>query len=187
MRFFKLMYDYENDYGYASCDVAKIGNMNKYVTISGREINQWDNVVFEYNSTKGSVLTDYLANLYRWPIVSSFFRKLTYELIKNQVQYLPIKVIDNFTKVEINSYYVVNIVKTIDALDLEKSKYDIFELDDKKFISVEKYALRDNKICGVHIFRLKEDVIPIFVSDSIKKIIESNNLVGFKFLEVGVT
>lgn len=34
--------------------------MNEYITSSGEEIKQWSEVVFEYDSTEGNVLTDYL-------------------------------------------------------------------------------------------------------------------------------
>ena len=186
MRYFKLIYDYEKDDNYVNCDIANIGNMNEYITISGKEIEQWGNVVFEYNSEEGNILTDYLANLYRWFVVSDDFRQLTQNIIENQVQYLPVKVIDRFTNSEVDSYFVANIVTIVDALDLENSKYDVFELDDEKIISVEKYALIGNEIVGKHIFRLKDDTIPIFVSETLKKAIEDNDFIGFKFLEVDV-
>ena len=186
MRYYKLIYDYEKDDNYVNCDTAKIGNMNEYITISGKEIKQWDEVVFEYDSAEGNILTDYLANLYRWFIVSDNFCKKTQTIIGNQVQYLPVKVLDRSTRLEVDSYFVANIVTVIDALDLEKSKYDIFELDDEKIISVEKYALKSNEIINKHIFRLKDDTIPIFVSEALKKVIEDNDFIGFEFLEVDV-
>ena len=102
------------------------------------------------------------------------------------MQYLPVKVIDRVTKSEVDSYFVANIVNVIDALDLDNSKYDVFELDDEKIISVEKYALKSNEIVNMQIFRLKDDTIPIFVSETLKKVIEDNDLIGFKFLEVDV-
>ena len=54
----------------------------------------------------------------------------------------------------------------IDTLDLDNSKYDVFELDDEKIISVEKYALKSSKIVNRHIFRLKDETIPIFISEN---------------------
>lgn len=186
MHYYKLIYDYEKDDNYVNCVAANIGSMNEYITISGKEIEQWDTVVFEYDSVEGNVLTDYLANLYRWLVVSSDFRRLTQNIIEKQVQYLPVKIIDKFTKVEIDSYCVANIVTVIDALDLGKSKYDVFELDGEKIISIEKYALKGNEIVGKHIFRIKDDTIPVFVSEELKKKIEDNNLTGFEFLQVDV-
>ena len=132
MRYYKLIYDYEQDDNYANCDVASIGNMDEYITISGKEIKQWGRVVFEYDSTEGNVLTDYLANPHRWFVVSENFCNKTQKILENQVQFLPVKVIDRFSGIEVDSYFVANIVTVIDALDLDNSKYDVFELDDEK-------------------------------------------------------
>ena len=186
MRYYKLIYDYERDDNYVYCDTASIGDMNEYITISGKEIKQWGEVIFEYDSTDGNVLTDYLANLYRWFVVSENFYNRTQKILDGQVQYLPISVIDRFTRIQVNSYFVANIVTVIDALDLDNSKYDVFELDDEKIISVEKYALKSSQIVNRHIFRLKDKTIPIFVSETLKKVIEDNKFTGFEFLEVDV-
>lgn len=134
MRYYKLIYDYEKDDNFVNCDSAYIGTMDEYITVSGKEIKEWEKVVFEYDSTEGNILTDYLANLYRWPIVSDDFCKAIQGFTENQVQYLPVKVMDKNTKLETDSYFVMNIMNIIDAIDLENSKYDVFELDDEKII-----------------------------------------------------
>lgn len=187
MRYFKLIYDYENDENYVNCDVGNIGDMDEYITSNGKIINEWGRVVFEYNSSEGDVLTDYIANLYRWLVVSANFIDVTNNLIEEQVQYLPVKIVDRITEAEKASYFVANIVTVVDALDMHKSKYDIFELDEEKIVSVEKYVLKGDEIANNHIFKLKDDTIPVFVSEKIKQIIEDNNLLGFAFLEVDVT
>lgn len=56
----------------------------------------------------------------------------------------------------------------------------------EKIVFVEKYALKSSEIVNKHIFRLKNDTIPIFVSETLKKIIEDNKFTGFEFLEVDV-
>lgn len=186
MRYFKLIYDYENDDNYVNCNIGNIGDIDEYITINGKKINEWKKIAFEYNSSEGYILTDFIANLYRWLIVSKKFVNVSNNLIKEQVQYLPVKIIDKIANIENNSYFVANIVTILDALDMKKSKYDIFEVDTNKIISVEKYVLIEDKIVNKHIFRLKNDLIPIFVSEKIKQIIEDNKLLGFAFLEVDV-
>ena len=82
MRYYKLIYDYEKDDNYVNCDIANIDNMNEYITISGEEIEWWGDVVFEYDSAEGNILTDYLANLHRWFVVSDNFRQVTQKIIE---------------------------------------------------------------------------------------------------------
>lgn len=186
MCFYKLLYDYEKGDGYVYCDVGKIGSMNKYITLSGEKIDGWEEVSFEYNSEQGHVLTDLLANVYRWLLVSNNFRYLLESIIKDQIQYLPVKIIDKVTSKEIHSYSVANIVTMVDAFDFENSEFDVLEMDGQKVFLVRKYVLKSNEIIGKHIFRLKDDTIPIFVSGALKKVIEDNGLLGFDFLEVKV-
>ena len=63
-------------------------------------------VIFEYDSTDGNVLTDYLANLYMWFVVSENFYNRTQKILEGQVQYLPIRVIDRFTGIsQVETYH----------------------------------------------------------------------------------
>ena len=94
--------------------------------------------------------------------------------------------IDIKNNVENTEYKIANLLDVVDALDLEHSQYDLFELDNEKIISVEKYALKEEMVFGHDIFRLKDDTIPIFISERIRDIIENNSLTGFAFIEVEV-
>ena len=60
----------------------------------------------------------------------------------------------------------------------------IDEVRDEKIISVEKYAFKKEMVDGKDFFRLKDDTIPIFVSETVKEIVENNKLLGFDFWEI---
>ncbi len=186
MKIYKLLYDYENDTEFVNCDSSNLREMDEYIVSSGKTVEHWENIVLEYDSYKGKVLTDYIANQYRWLVVSDTFRKLTDGILEGYVQYLPVTITDKNKIIEPVTCNVANITTLVDAFDYENSKYDIFELDDEKIISVEKYALKGDEIGNVPIFRLKDDMIPVFVSEEIKSLIEDNGLKGFAFLEVDV-
>ena len=187
MKYYKLLYDYEHDEDYIFCNIGMIGDMNRYITSRGKLIENWKEVTFVYNSQEGDVLTDYMANIYVWFIVSDKFRYETERLISDVVQYLSVKILNSSNKTENHSYQLANILDVIDAMDFENSKYDIFEVKDQRVLSVRKYALKKSTVQGHHIFRLKNDTIPIFVSEEIKTIVETNNLLGFSFWEVLVS
>ena len=187
MKYYKLSYDYENDDDYVNCNVGVIGDIDEYSVSCGNYINDWSEVRFKYNSEDGDVLSDYIANVYRWLIVSKKFRELIEEIVDgNAIQYLSTKLIDIKNNVENTEYKIANLLDVVDALDLEHSQYDLFELDNEKIISVEKYALKEEMVFGHDIFRLKDDTIPIFISERIRDIIENNSLTGFAFIEVDV-
>ncbi|MDE6887894.1 MAG: hypothetical protein K2P45_04515 [Eubacterium sp.] len=184
MRYYIVAYDYENGDDYIYCHQSELGGIDEYAVTDGVRIDSWKNIVLRYSSKEEDVLSDHLANVHGWPVVSAKFRELTNAFLAEQVQYLPIKVLDVEHGKEIDTYYVVNAVCLIDALDLEHSTYDDITLDDEKVLIVEKYALNRSKIKGEHMFRLKGDTIPLFVSEEVKDVIEDNALTGFTFIEV---
>lgn len=187
MRYFKLVYDFENDDDYVIVTSNKKAEEYDDKLVKGELIKNWDREMkFKYNVEEGKILTDYLASDNGWFIVSKKFRDLMKETIGKSIQYLDINIINSITKEDDNTYKVANVTTLLDALDLENSIYDFFELDDEKILSVEKYALKKEKINNYNIFRLKDESIPIFVSEEVKNIIEENLLIGFKFLEVKV-
>lgn len=188
MRYYKLIYDYENDEGFINCNVPCIGTLDEYCTSNGIRQVEWENISFEYDSDEGNLLSDYIANVYRWFLVSEKCCTVIMNSVSEKIiQPLPVYLKDKKGIQKEITVQVLNILDIVDnALDLDNSKYDIYELDDEKIISVEKYALTKDMVFGHDIFRLKDDTIPIFVSEKIKKIIEQNDLTGFAFLKVAV-
>lgn len=101
------------------------------------------------------------------------------KVVQNSIQYLPIKIINSKSNEEELNYKVANVIRVIDALDLDNSVYDIFELDDEKVISVEKYALKKDIVEGHNIFKLGDGTIPIFVSEQFKNLIDESKMTVF--------
>lgn len=187
MKYYKLIYDYENDDNYVGCLPENMYGIDEFDIMDGEKICKWNcDISFAYNPDEGNVFTDYLANSYRWLIVSSKFRNVMDELLSKEVEYLPINIINKKDKTIEETYTVMNVIVSLDALDLENSIYNEFELDDEKIISVERYTLKKESIKKHHIFKLKGDTIPVFVSEKVKDIIINNDLLGFAFLEVKV-
>ena len=94
MRYYKLLYDYENDDNWVYCKEEKLEGNEKYLVYEGKQIHKWDEVEFKYNSKEGAILSDYIANAHRWLIVSPEFCRLTESVLSSEVQYLPVKLID---------------------------------------------------------------------------------------------
>lgn len=187
MKYYLLSYDYENDDDYIIITANDTAERYNYDMFKGEQLENWDeNVMFEYSNEDGHILTDYLASNNRWLVVSEKLRNLIGKIENNSIQYLDIRIRNSETNEINDTYKVANVITILDALDLENSKYDLFELDDEKVLSVEKYALQKNMLENNNIFKLKDDTIPVFVSEKVKDIIMSNGLLGFAFLEVKV-
>lgn len=192
MRYFKLMMDYngakqEDLVCYVEEDFSEKYGIDEYAIYDGKIIENWnDNITFHYNPEQGCVPNDYLANNLGWLIASEQCRNILDEMNITNIQYLPIKIKNLFNKSEIEGFSVVNIIGKTEALNLNASVYSYFELDDENILNVIKYAINKNDVTNIHIFRLKEDTIPIFVSEEVKKAFEINKLNGFDFLEIKV-
>jgi len=182
MQYYKMMFDgrpkRQNDIMARSRTKIE----NTYILYDGVVISDWDNnMVFEYDPEYGSVATEYLGNVYGWSIFSEKAIQLLGDLILNDVQLLPIKVVNKDTGREIEKYFVVNVLPFLDALDLENSVH--FDLGDGE-VSVVKYGIKEEKVRGHHIFRLKDSQFSVFVSEEFYKIAKKNKMLGCDFLKV---
>ena len=103
--------------------------------------------------------------------------KILYPYIKNEVQIFKIKS-------ENDNLYVVNITNIIDCLDYDKSKIKRFP-SSGRVMRVIKYAFKIEKLKNATIFNLPDFPKGIsYVTEEFKKVVEENNIKGFKFKEL---
>ena len=144
-------------------------------------IDDWDNnMVFEYDPKEGDVITDYLGNVYGWDMFSEKAINLFGDLISNDVQLLPIKVVNKDTGLEIDKFFVLNVLTSLDALDLENSKCVYIGAE----LSVMVYAIKGDNVGSHHIFRLKDEPFSVFVSEKIYKIIKKHKMLGCELVKL---
>jgi hypothetical protein len=155
----------------------------------GIVVNDWNNdMTFECDLKEGYVVTDYLNSVYAWHIFSEKTIKLFGDIISNNAQLLPIKVVNKDTDQEIDKYFVVNVTRLLDALDLKNSVYKYYDYydggEEKKRLSVIKYGIKEEKVRGHHIFRLKDEPFSVFVSEKFYKIAKKNKILGCYFSKI---
>ena len=105
--------------------------------------------------------------------------KILYPYIKNEVQIFKIKS-DNML------FYVVNVTNIIDCLHYEKSELKHFP-SSGRIMRVIKYVFKEEKIKDTVIFKLPGIGFVnshSFVTEEFKKVVEKNNIKGFKFKEL---
>ena len=192
MRYYKVMFDDKNGNEnqmicFSEDDFEKIYGVKKNDIYKGIRLENWsEHVTLFFDSLEGNELTDFIANSLGWHIISKRFKEILVNLNVNNVQLLPIILKEKSTGVTINDYSVVNIIGLLDALDMENSKYNIFEARGKKMLSVIKYALKGDMLKNLHIIRLKESKFATFVSEILRKELSKNSISGCDFLEVKV-
>ena len=179
MKYYKLSMDmerendivchYQNDYG-----------IQQNVFNVGRFYENWDGKFeFYYNKMEGHVLTDYLANDKGWFVVSNRLQSILQKL-NTEIQYLPVRIVEENSNENLEEYYIANITRVVDALCLEKSLYFETEIPSIGTIyTVSKYCIYDERTENSDIFKLaNRQEIPIFVSERFKKIIEEEKITG---------
>lgn len=113
-------------------------------------------------------------------MISEKSKNVINKKFQEYIQFLPM--IDG---IENSSFYLVNVLNIIDAINYEKSHFKM--LSWKYIVDVTKYVFNNN-VVGVPIFKITLDGVikttTTFVNDEFKKLIEDSNLRGFKFTEV---
>lgn len=103
--------------------------------------------------------------------------KVLYPYLKNHSQIFKIKS-DN------KIFYVVNVIDIIDCLNYDKSELKYFS-SSGRVMDVEKYVFKTEKLKNATIFKLPEFPKSIsYVTEEFKKVVEENNIKGFKFKEL---
>ncbi|MCX7747914.1 MAG: hypothetical protein N2645_13655 [Clostridia bacterium] len=193
MKYYKLTYDDEMQIpDKIACKVedgfeAKY-SINKNDIYQGSQFDYWNSsFTFYYRAQDGDIATDYLVNDLGWPVISPKFREILVQTNEvNNVQYLPIKIIEEKTKKELNGYSVINILDLIDAIDLNHSLYRTLEAKGRKVLIFTHYALDSKKLGGLHLVRLKDPIFPTFISEALKNELLKSRLTGLDFSEVRV-
>lgn len=188
MRYYKLSIDMEREYDIVCHYKNDFGIQQNALNI-GKIFKGWDErFEFYYDKQEGDIWTDYIANDKGWFVVSSKLKELL-ESINTEIQFFMVKIKEKNRDEVINEYYIANIIKVVDALCLEKSRYFETEIEGMGTIyTVSKYGIYADKTDEADVFKLSNwQQIPIFVSEKFKDLIERENITGISLAEISVT
>ena len=106
--------------------------------------------------------------------------KTLLESVNTDIQFLKVGIKETNNGEDFKQYYIANIIKVVDALCLDKSKYFETEIEGLGTIyTVSKYGIYAEKTDGADVFKLSNrQEIPIFVSEKFKDLIEKENITG---------
>lgn len=81
-------------------------------------------------------------------------------------------------------FYVINVTDIIDCLDYDNSEIKYFS-SSNRVMDIEKYVFHSEKLKKATIFKLPEFPKGIsYATEEFKKVVEENNIIGFKFKEL---
>jgi hypothetical protein len=91
----------------------------------------------------------------------------------------------NFVSLRVNRqrFHILLAHNIVDALDKAKSELQYFAKDPKRVMLIRKYCFKKTMIPDPSLFRIPENVIRIFVTDTVKNAIEYSKLAGFQIID----
>lgn len=79
-------------------------------------------------------------------------------------------------------YYVYNVTRILDALDIEKS--DAIWFGPGRIMMMKRYAFRDAELEGATVFKVPQLRVQVFVTEPFVRRVKNSGLTGFSFREV---
>lgn len=108
-------------------------------------------------------------------IVNEKMLKLLYQYAKGAFELLDINCVDG-------DYVLVNVLDTMDCIDMEQSVYKVWKGKQDEIRSYEKLYLKKERLYGKNLFRAKHTSESFFLcSDQLKKEIEAQGIIGLSF------
>ena len=135
---------------------------------------------------KGMKLDDFVDNPSRWILCSERARAVIAAECDN-VEVYPLELLDHKRTPVGAPYFFVQVLGTVDCVDLEKSIYKRDRAWAHLFLSVYKLVLREEAIpSDLKLFRLKEKPEDIIIRSDLVARLREAGATGFDLLDTGV-
>jgi hypothetical protein len=137
---------------------------------------------FSKHRPEGMRLTDWIATPFGWLLVSDRFKKLLDDASAPNVEYLPIKMKNHKGRLASTDYWIVNFLVLIEAVDRDRSAFEVDAAEDDKIFRFDRLVLLDEiEARGPVIFRLKEQPYLILVREDLVTRIKEAGFTGLRF------
>jgi len=164
--------------------------IDRWIIYKGARISDWPEEVTFY--VRGERAEDYLFSaLPGWVLVSERVREAFEDCEIKGVQFLPVNVRHKENGSSVGTYWILNVVDVIEALDWERTRWLHPERkfdDEHPILDVVSIALDLDAVRGADIFRLKvkSDVTTgVYISERLKTCLDAANATsGFKFIGI---
>jgi hypothetical protein len=133
----------------------------------------------------GGTVSDYLANPISWPICSEKFTELLQIHGRADFQVLSAPVYERRTQQPVSCYRVINIVRLIQCVDLDRSDISYMTIEGERILCVNRFVI-DSKLVPdtVHVFRPVESESHIVISDEVAQDLRGKGLRGVALIRI---
>ncbi|MFE8599039.1 imm11 family protein [Archangium violaceum] len=142
-------------------------------------------VEMELSDQRGIKLADSVPNIMSLLIVSEKLKALMEERSGAQLEFLPVRLRDQKQRLVQKPYYVMNVLGTVECVDLERSKFRRSHIIPERIFRFFHLILDESKIPpDKKIFRLKEDPSLVIIREDLCEDILRAKVEGVMFLEM---
>lgn len=127
---------------------------------------------FELIGSRKKNMRDFMYGRAQSPILSQGAHDALFDLIHKYVQFISIG------KFKGSNYYLLNVLKVVDALDEKLSGVAYSEDDPERVIDISKYVLKPDAVNEVPIFKIPQSLNRVFVTRSFVDTIIEHKLSG---------
>jgi hypothetical protein len=130
---------------------------------------------------------DLVGNSMGWTIVSPALLAVFEEFAKDFIQALRFSAVDSSGTAVLVEYRVINVLRCLDeAVDLDKSVTSRHKIGNKDTLNIITPVFRVDQIPqNTHVFRSKESMFSLVVSQDFAKAIQKAKLTGYALIETG--
>lgn len=161
------------------CTEFDLHGIDPDILFQGVTIQNWNECVTLWHDGDG-LGEDYVANRLCWPVCSARMRRVLEQVTASEIQYLPVRIGNRLTGKVTSEYYVANILRLVEAMDLQHAT----TMMTPSGLVIIKYAFLRTVITSHNIFRLAENSIVLAVSDRVKVALQYHGITGCDFREV---
>jgi uncharacterized protein DUF1629 len=118
------------------------------------------------------------------PVVSSRVGDIVQRIAHEEIERFPVSIEGT------RGFEILNATIRVDCVDEKRSKFALFEADDRSdkvghYYWFEKLVIDPKRVGGKHVFRITRYELALIVSDSVKRALEPIDQLGVVFREVG--
>lgn len=176
MKYYKLMYDYNHSDGlmFLMIDEEKLP-FNRYDVDKTNRLPV-DKIMCAIDEEQTDYC-DYIANDLTWLVVSEKTKSIMESMNIGNTRF--VAMVDQKSAKTIG--YLVHCMNQLDVFDEENA---VCDRSSNGLLAVVKPAIFGGKVDNLDLFKLKEYVFPIFVSERLKQALQKNNCIGFDFMKI---
>jgi hypothetical protein len=136
----------------------------------------------------GMKLSSLLGNIKSFLIVHTDMKNVIEQTCSNEIEYLPVSIVNHKKRVQSKDYWFVNPIGVVDCVDRAASDIDYRSDDPQQVVGVTKLAFSSAKLVGApHLFRVPEQPEEFFISATLGKAFLSHEFSNVLLQNVEVT